>query len=157
MNGSEKLDTTVISTDPIGQKFTLKDVPVLSAGRYDSVLARTNSFAARAKVYAEGGENATHTHLKEDHLFLVLAGQATFDVGRDAKEVIVAYEGVFLPRGAYYRFLSSGTENLVMFRVGYFDAADRMRVGPDGTPLPSHSSNNKHVDGVAVEGKHFGD
>ena len=153
-----KRETSSTATDPVARRFTLKEAPVLSAGRYDNILARDDDFAARVKVYAEGGENATHTHLKEDHLFLVVAGQATFNVGREGKEVIVAdaYDGVYLPRGAYYRFLSSGEENLVMFRVGHFDAADRMRVGPDGNPLPSHSTENRHEDGVEVEGRHFG-
>jgi len=146
------------TADPPAEKFSLRGTPVLEAGRFDQVLARTNAFAARVKVYAEGGENATHTHLKEDHLFLVLAGQATFHVGRDGDEVITANanDGVFLPRGAFYRFVSSGKENLVMFRVGHFDAADRQRVGPDGAPLPSHSARNNHVDGIVVNGKTFG-
>jgi len=146
-----------IARDPIAQKFTLKEAPVLSAGRFDAVLARTEGFAARVKVYAEGGENATHTHLKEDHLFLVLAGQAVFEVGRDGGETIVAnpYEGVFLPRGAFYKFLSSGEENLLMFRVGGFEAEDRMRVAPDGSALLGDSARNNHVDGVVVGERRF--
>lgn len=146
------------NSDPKANKFTLREAPVLEAGRFDQILSKTEKFAARVKVYAEGGENATHTHRKEDHLFLVLAGQATFHVGRDGGEVIVAdaNDGVFLPRGAYYRFISSGNENLVMFRVGHFDSDDRQRVGADGNPLPSHSAENKHVDAVAIAGKTFG-
>ncbi|HUY06531.1 MAG TPA: cupin domain-containing protein [Acidimicrobiales bacterium] len=153
----EGLETQGIVEDPTAQRFTLKDAPTLSAGRFDSVLAKTEGFAARVKVYAEGGENASHTHLREDHLFLILAGQATFHLGRDGEEEIVAnpYDGVFLPRGAFYRFLSSGDENLVMFRVGGFDSEDRMRVGPDGSPLHGHSKKNNHVDGVVVAGRHF--
>ena len=151
------LEHESVAQDPAARKFSVKDAPVLSAGRFDEVLARTGGFAARVKVYAEGGENATHTHRKEDHLFLVLAGQATFEVGRDGDETIVAdpYEGVFLPRGAFYRFLSSGSENLVMFRVGGFDAEDRERVAPDGSALQGHSSGNNHVDGVVVGGRRF--
>lgn len=152
------IDNESSMIDPIAQRFSLLDAPVLAEGRFDDVLARTSTFGARVKVYAEGGENATHTHLKEDHLFLVLAGQATFHVGQDGGETIVAdrYEGVFLPRGAFYRFQSSGSQNLVLFRVGSFDSDDRRRVGPDGAPLPSHSVKNKHVDGVVIAGNHFG-
>ena len=144
--------------DPIAQKFTLQDAPVLDAGRFDAVLVRSETFSARVKVYAEGGENASHTHLKEDHLFLVVAGQATFHVGRDGDDILVVdrFDGVFLPRGAFYRFLSSGEENLVMFRAGSFDDEDRRRVGPDGSPLPGQSEKNNHVDGVVTSGKHFG-
>lgn len=154
-----KTDNQREAHDPVAEKFTLMDAPMLSAGRFDSVLAKTEGFAARVKVYAEGGENATHTHLKEDHLFLVLAGQATFEVGRDGREQMIAnpYEGVFLPRGAFYKFLSSGRENLLMFRVGGFDAEDRMRVAPDGSSLHGDSSANHHVAGVVVDGRRFAD
>ncbi len=109
------------------------------------------------KVYFEGGENATHTHLAEDHLFFVLSGQATFHLGRDGEEVKVAnrYEGVLLPRGAYYRFQSSGEENLVMLRVGATSGDDRGRVGANGLPLPGHSAENHHVEGVPVPGQYF--
>ena len=138
--------------------FSLKQAPVLSAGRYDSVVARSNDLIARVKVYAEGGENAIHTHLHEDHVFLVLAGQATFHLGRAEREVVVnRFEGVLLPAGAFYYFQSTGDQNLVMFRVGTTKKTggdDRM--GPDGLPLPGHSARDKHVEGVPVEGKYFG-
>jgi mannose-6-phosphate isomerase-like protein (cupin superfamily) len=144
-----------VSTEP--QVFSLKDAPLLSAGRFDTVVANSDDLIARVKVYAEGGENAKHTHLHEDHLFLVLAGQATFRLGEEEREVVVnRYEGVMLPAGAFYYFQSSGDENLVMFRVGTRRAGENQRVGPDGQPLLGHSSANKHVDGVPVEGKFFG-
>jgi mannose-6-phosphate isomerase-like protein (cupin superfamily) len=113
----------------------------------------------RVKVYAEGGENATHTHLAEDHVFLVLAGQATFHLGKDGEQTQVAntYEGVFLPKGSYYRFESSGDENLVMYRVGAGKRYEGDRADPTGDALPGGSEKNKHVEGVAVPGKFFGD
>lgn len=157
MTTTDKISSTEVKADPAATVFSLKGAPVLSAGRHDSVLARTDDFVARVKVYAEGGENATHTHLNEEHCFLVVGGQATFHLGRDGEETVVAnaYEGVFLPRGSFYRFESSGDENLVMFRVGYQTDSDRGRVGPAGRPLPGHSAENKHIDGVPVAGKFF--
>jgi mannose-6-phosphate isomerase-like protein (cupin superfamily) len=112
---------------------------------------------ARVKVYAEGGENATHTHLNEDHLFFVLQGQATFFLGREGEDVRVveAMGGILLPKGAYYRFQSSGDENLVLFRVGSF-VGDSDRVGANGAPLPAKTKENNHVVGVPIEGKYFG-
>ena len=156
---SEQGVELVGTEEPTVTRFSLRTAPVLSAGRFDHVLARNDSFAARVKVYAEGGENASHTHLREDHLFLVLAGAATFHLGRDGEDVQVlgCYEGLFLPRGAFYRFASSGDENLVLFRVGSFDAEDRKRVGPDGRPLHGGSKENRHIVGVPVEGRYFGD
>jgi mannose-6-phosphate isomerase-like protein (cupin superfamily) len=147
----------VLSADPKAEWFSLSGTPVLLEGRYDEVLARCDGFATRVKVYFEGGENATHTHLNENHLFFVLAGEATFFLGRDGGEVKVArkYQGVLLPKGSYYRFNSSGEENLVMLRVGASDSEDRGRVGPNGLPLPGHSAENHHIDGVPVPGAFF--
>lgn len=146
-----------VKIDAKAEGFTLAGTPVLSLGRYNKLLARCDGFGARVKVYAEGGENATHTHLNEDHLFFVLAGQATFHLGRDAEEVVVANEreGVMLPRGSYYRFQSSGDENLVMLRVGAWSDEDRGRMGPDDRPLSGKDPRNQHLEGVAVPNAFF--
>jgi len=138
--------------------FDLGDSPVLSEGRLDIPVGRAEGFGVRVKLYAEGGENATHAHLNEDHVFLVVGGEATFYLGRNGEETVVARpnQGVFLPRGAYYRFLSSGDENLVMLRVGHQTQAGDARVGADGQPLDGLSAENHHVDGVPVPGRTFG-
>jgi mannose-6-phosphate isomerase-like protein (cupin superfamily) len=143
-------------TDPKAQVFTLEGTPLLSAGRTDTVVARSDDMTARVKVYAEGGENATHTHLNEDHLFFVLQGEATFFLGRNADEqqVVSAMSGILIPKGSYYRFQSSGDENLVLFRVGSF-LGDSDRVGPTGAPLPPKTKANNHVVGVPIEGAVF--
>lgn len=148
---------TPTAAEPLATVFTLKQAPVLSGGRFDRVVAKSDDLSMRVKVYAEGGENVIHAHLAEDHVFLVLAGQATFHLGKDEKEVAVGqYEGVFLPKGAFYWFQSSGEENLVMFRVGAGARYDGDRMGADGGPLPGGSKENKHEAGVAVPGKFFG-
>lgn len=151
------MSVETVKADPTASQISLKGTPKLSAGRFDTVLARCDGFGARVKVYAEGGENATHTHMKEDHLFFVLSGEATFHLGRAGEEVSVVgpNEGVFLPRGSFYRFLSSGSDNLVMLRVGSWSADDRERMGPNGLPLPGHSKENNHVEAVPVLGSYF--
>jgi mannose-6-phosphate isomerase-like protein (cupin superfamily) len=147
----------LVGVDPKAQIFSLAGTPVLSAGRYDEVLAECGAFNARVKVYFEGGENAMHTHLNEDHLFFVLAGEATFHLGREGEEVRIVgpHEGVLLPRASYYRFASSGAGNLVMLRVAGWTGEDRERIGPDGLPLPGHDPRNNHVEGVPVPGQYF--
>lgn len=143
-------------TDPVAQTFTLEGTQLLSMGRTDTVVASADDMTARVKVYAEGGENATHTHLNEDHVFFVVQGEATFHLGRNAdkSQVVPPMSGILLPKGSYYRFQSSGTENLVLFRVGSF-VGDSDRVGPTGAPLPSKTKENNHVVGVPAEGKTF--
>src|SRR3974377_567419 len=103
---------------PEATKFSLK-APLLSKGRTMDLLAMTAALKADIKVYAEGGENTAHTHTEEDHLFLVLHGEATFHINQPEEVVVVnQHEGVLVPKGAYYWFQSSGNENLVLFRVG---------------------------------------
>ena len=51
---------------------------LLSQGRSDYTLARTKALSIRIKCYAQGGENAIHTHPGQDHSFIVLAGKAKF-------------------------------------------------------------------------------
>lgn len=142
---------------PEAKVFSLR-TPLLTEGRTDTMLARTDLLTTRIKVYAEGGENAMHTHVHEDHVFVILAGEATFHLDREDNVVVVRkHQGVLLPKGAFYRFQSSGTENLVMLRVGAAATGpSRERIGPDGQPLAGKSSENKHVDGVMREGQFFG-
>lgn len=135
--------------------------PLLSLGRTNHMLARTDMMSVMLKVYAEGGENAMHMHTKEDHIFVVLQGEATFHLEKDENTAVVTKnEGIMLPKGAYYWFQSSGDENLVLLRVGapaskQGDADGRM--GPSGRPLLSNSAENKHIDGVPIPGKFFGE
>ena len=157
MTAGQTLTAAELSlSDPKAQVFSLEGTPLLSLGRTDTVVAKSDDMTARVKVYAEGGENATHTHLNEDHIFFVLQGQATFFLGRNADEQVLVppMSGILLPKGAYYRFLSSGDENLLLFRIGSF-AGDSDRVGPTGAPLGSRTKENNHVTGVPIEGKFF--
>jgi len=62
----------------LGAEFFSLKTPYLSEGRSNTLLARTDFLRLTVKVYAEGGENALHTHSKEDHAFIVLEGEATF-------------------------------------------------------------------------------
>ena len=162
MTTTEK--TATGTTAPRVTTYSMK-VPLLTSGRTNQVLARTATTEVRAKVYAEGGENALHTHLDEDHTFFVLDGQATF-YGPDGQSAVVGrYEGILIPAGAFYRFQSTGDTNLVLLRFGA-DAAvpegmalpadGTPRIGPDGLPLPGKDPRNKQVPPV-LSGAVFGE
>jgi mannose-6-phosphate isomerase-like protein (cupin superfamily) len=113
------------------------------------------------KVYSEGGENALHTHLHEDHAFIVLEGEATFYDRPGNETVVRKHQGISLPRGAFYWFKSTGDTNLVLLRLGASDqnwhGDGDPRIDPEGRPLPSHSEANKHIEGVPIPGKFFGE
>ena len=148
-----------IETKPEASTFSLR-TPYLSAGRTTTFVSRTDLMSVAVKVYAEGGENALHTHLNEDHTFIVLQGEATFYDENNTERVVKQWEGIALPRGAYYWFKSTGEENLVLARFGARDAnapKGDSRVDIEGDPLPAESLENKHVVGVPVPGKFFGE
>jgi mannose-6-phosphate isomerase-like protein (cupin superfamily) len=136
------------------QVFSLK-TPLLSDGRTNQSLAETDLLKLRIKVYAEGGENGLHAHHDEDHSFVILQGQATFHDEDDNTTVVNKYEGIMLPRGAFYWFQSTGDENLVLLRVGAGrETEGSFRLGPNGRPLTREE--NKHIDGTVIPGKFFG-
>jgi mannose-6-phosphate isomerase-like protein (cupin superfamily) len=143
-----------VEARPKAQVFSMK-TPLLSSGRTNTSLASTDLLKLRVKVYAEGGENGLHTHIDEDHAFVVMQGQATFHDEQENVTVVNQYEGILLPRGAYYYFQSTGTENLVLLRVGAGRKSEgEFRVGTNGRPLTREE--NKHIDGTPIPGKFFG-
>jgi hypothetical protein len=84
---------------------------------------------------ATGGENEIHAHLDDEK-------------GNEMK--VNQYQGVLLPKGAYYRYLNTGAGNLVVLRIGAGikgqpQGGEEMRVRPDGKPLPAYSAKNKTV------------
>ena len=150
-----------VETQPKAQVFSLR-TPYLSEGRTTTLVSETDSLWVHVKVYAQGGENALHAHSHEDHAFIILEGQATFYDKDGNTTVVDRYQGIMLPKGAYYYFQSTGDTNLVLMRVGggqnpYRKSGQEDRWGPDGKPLPSYSAENKRVEGVPIPGRFFGD
>lgn len=100
-------------------RFSMRNLPLLEGGATMELLGLSPMLWAHSKVYSTGGENALHSHQIEDHVFLILQGEATFYFGDDSSIVVKPFEGVTVPRGTLYRFHANEAQgNLVMFRVG---------------------------------------
>ena len=134
---------------PKTQIFSLK-TPYMKQGRVTQLVAETPNMWIHTKINAEGGENEIHKHLNEDHAFIVLEGQmSVFD--ENGKEMEVKqYQGVMIPKGAYYRYLNTGEGNLVVIRVGagvksQHEAGQETRFGADGRPLASGTPENRNL------------
>jgi len=137
---------------PQTKLFSLR-TPYMKQGRITQLVAETENMWIHTKINYEGGENEIHTHLDEDHSFIVLEGQmSVFDEkGNELK--VGKHQGVMIPRGAYYRYLNTGPENLVVIRVGAGikgkpQGGEDMRIRPDGKPLPAYSAENKTVEPI---------
>lgn len=146
MQAARKLDPT---EKPKTQKFSLR-TPYMKQGRITQLVAETENLWIHTKINYEGGENEIHTHLDEDHAFIVLEGEMSVFDENGGEIKVGKYQGVMIPKGAYYRYLNTGSENLVVLRVGAGGKGQKqggaeMRVRPDGTPLLADSAENKTV------------
>jgi mannose-6-phosphate isomerase-like protein (cupin superfamily) len=152
------MTSQIVKDSPAATTFKL-EAALLDQGRTMDLLARTSVLAAHIKVYAEGGENALHAHTQEEHLFVILGGEATFHLGHEDKvKVLRKHEGVIIPAGSFYWFVSSGDENLILLRVGakaqgWNDFDDRVDVA--GQPFPGDSEANKEMPVIKREGAFF--
>ena len=107
----------------------------LSRGSTEEPLAIGKHLWLKIKVYGKGGENKLHSHLNQDHSFVVLGGKACFHGPRGEKRTIKRNQGILLPAGSYYWFESVGKDPLVLLRVGALVDADKpdKRLMPDGS------------------------
>lgn len=117
-------------------------------GRTDTPMAATDRMWVVLKTYASDGENELHAHPNEDHVFLVLQGEADLYGPKGETRRVHKFDGILLPRGTFYWFKAVGDEPLVMARVGaVVDAAkDALaRIASDGRPMDGNSIENKQV------------
>lgn len=112
-------------------RFSMRNLPLLEGGATMDLLGLAPMMWAHSKVYSTGGENALHSHEIEDHVFLVLQGEATFHFGDGSTGTVRPFEGVMVPRGTRYRFhANEASGNLVMFRVGAAVVKDSSDLDP---------------------------
>ena len=137
------------------QIFQVK-TQLLSKGRSDYTLAKTEDMSVRIKCYAQGGENVLHTHPGQDHTFIVLAGKAKF-YGIDGEVTeLTRNQGILIPEGFYHYFSSCGDEALVMLRIAAEKRPVRVRrISIDGKPFVGKSSENNYEEKVPIEGLYY--
>ena len=139
----------------VAQTFELK-TPYLKTGRSHNILAQTDLINVAIKYYYEGGENSLHTHPTEDHVFVVLDGEATFYDEAGNATLLTKGKGILLPKGWHYRFHNSGGKPLVLLRFGADpDRPEVSRTGMTGNPLEAHSRENNFVPAEAIEGSYW--
>ena len=153
---SEKVQETEA---PKAQLFSLK-TSYMKQGRITPLVAKTANMKINVKINAEGGENAVHAHLDQDHAFIVLEGEMSIFDENGNETVVKRYQGVLLPKGAYYRYLNTGAGNLVLLRISApvrdkLPAGMPNRVRPDGEELKRRSAENKDLPPIIMPGKFF--
>ena len=130
-------------------RFFKMEALLPTQGREDIPMAKAGGMAVVLKTYAKAGENELHAHLNEDHTFIILQGEAEFYGPNGEKRRAGKNEGVLIPRGTFYWFISCGDEPLVMARVGSAiepGVDTTMRVNSKGEYMDPFSTENKQVE-----------
>ena len=133
-------------------------IQLVSKGHHKHVLAQTDMSSFNIHCYApKGGENGMHAHMEEDHVFLVLQGEAQFHTPDGPLPVIRKHQALFLPKGAFYSFSAEGSENLILARFGAHPPGrpHGARLDPKGAPIPGRADKEGAVKPHLVEGKFF--
>ena len=127
-------------------------------GRTDTPMAATDRMWVVLKAYANDGENELHAHPNEDHVFLVLQGEADFYGPNEEVRRVRPNDGVLLPRRTFYRFRSVGDEPLVMARVGAVvdPSQDPLgRIDAEGNSMDGYSAANMQVEVILHKDRWF--
>lgn len=152
----KKKREAVVAASPTPHFFNMR-AQMLAQGRSHEWLTEAPNLLANLKVYASGGENGLHTHLGEDHMFIVMQGSASFRGPRGEERRVQQYEGVLLPAGSYYRFESDGDVPLVMLRfAAYNESGKKGRLNIYGKPLPGDAAENGQEVVIRKPGEFWG-
>jgi mannose-6-phosphate isomerase-like protein (cupin superfamily) len=130
---------------------------LVSAGHTKDLLAQTDGVTFHLHCYGpKGGENGLHAHMEEDHIFVVLQGEAQFSGLDGPLPVLRKNQALMLPKGCFYSFSNEGTEPLVMIRFGAMDkSASGARLDPAGKPIPGRGKQVGRKPAAFIEGAFF--
>jgi quercetin dioxygenase-like cupin family protein len=141
-----ELDDLYARTDPDKPQLFNMRTPLPKKGRGATLLGATERMWVNLKTYAEGGENTLHAHTNEDHVFIVLQGEAKF-YGADGEVATLGRnQGILLPQGVAYYFHAVEGEPLVILRMGTIVDPSRPkfeRKDTGGGDVPGSSKANK--------------
>jgi mannose-6-phosphate isomerase-like protein (cupin superfamily) len=149
---AEKVDQEVIAPEILTLRTQL-----VSSGHTKDLLANTDDVTFHIHCYGpKGGENGLHAHTDEDHIFVVLQGEAQFSGLDGPLPVLKKNQALMLPKGCFYSFSNEGTEPLVMIRFGSMPkGAPGRRLDPRGLPIPGRGQQAGSKPPVFIEGKFF--
>ncbi len=110
---------------------------LVSQGHTRVLLAETDNSTFRIHCYGpKSGENGLHAHTDEDHIFVVLQGEAQFYDLNGPLPVLRKHQALMLPKGCFYSFSNDGDEPLVMLRFGAMEKNFKGdRLDPEGKPI----------------------
>lgn len=134
--------------------FELK-TPLLTSGRSQMPLARTDLVSVALNYYTPGRKNKLHSHPGEDHVFVVLDGEVTFYDKDDRSTVIKKGHGIMIPGDWCYCFQNTGAKDLAMLRFGARREKSAVaRIESTGR-TSEDATEYVHVDGAPIERRYW--
>jgi len=120
-------------------------------------LVRTDVLNSGLNYYAPGRKNKLHTHPGEDHVFVVLDGEATFFDREQNATVLKKGQGILLPEGHFYQFENTGDTALALLRFAAYkaDRKEVKRIEEGGNKRTDDETDYVCVDGSPVEGQEW--
>jgi len=128
-----------------------------SKGHTKHLLAKTDMMTMHIHCYApKGGENGLHAHVKEDHVFICLQGEAVFRGLHGELPALRKHQAIFIPKGCYYSFSNETNEPCILLRFGASpDGYGSERLDPQGKPIAGRAHKEGAVAPVLIEGGFF--
>jgi len=156
------MDSTLTRTGPDGAPIIEPEIVTLrtqlvSSGHTKDLLAAANGVTFHMHCYGpKGGENGLHAHMEEDHIFVVLQGEASFSGLNGALPVLHKNQALVLPKGCFYSFSNESDEPLVMIRFGASaKPGESPRLDPKGKPIAGRGKQAGSKPPVFIPGKFY--
>jgi mannose-6-phosphate isomerase-like protein (cupin superfamily) len=130
---------------------------MVSQGHTRVLLAETDNSTFRIHCYGpKSGENGLHAHVDEDHVFVVLQGEAQFYDLDGALPVLKKHQALMLPKGCFYSFSNDSDEPLVMLRFGAMEKNWKGdRLDPKGKPIPGRGQAHGSAPTIMIDNAYF--
>jgi mannose-6-phosphate isomerase-like protein (cupin superfamily) len=150
------MDSQVAGTAVAPQLINLR-TQLVSQGFTRVLLAETDNSTFRIHCYGpKSGENGLHAHVDEDHVFVVLQGEAQFYDVNGPLPVLRKHQALMLPKGCFYSFSNDAEEPLVMLRFGAMEKSWKGgRLDPQGKPIPGRGNAPGAKPAVFIEDSFF--
>ena len=128
-----------------------------SKGHTKHLLAKTDMMTMHIHCYApKGGENDLHAHVKEDHVFVCLQGEAVFRGQNGELPALKKHQAIFIPCGCYYSFSNETEEPCILLRFGASpEGYGSERLDPEGRPVRGRAHKEGAVAPVLIDGQFF--
>lgn len=128
-----------------------------SKGHTKHLLAKTDMMTMHIHCYApKGGENDLHAHVKEDHIFVCLQGEAVFRGKRGQLPALKKHQAIFIPRGCFYCFSNETEEPCILLRFGASpEGYGSARVDSQGNAIRGRAHKEGAAEPVLIEGAFF--